>query len=327
MQKNIINAFLNNEVKGYLGGKSNHIETVISNVFVGNDFVYKIYKDDSKFFNENFYDLSNKKNRVSFTTDDFNWNHALSPEVYLELKGVSIETGEVEIVDDIDSVQELVIIMKKLDMNQGIFMRLMRGDLKQNDFYQIGFQLAEREKRLTPNTTSQLNLYDDFNKRYPDVKNWIAEADKYIPLEEREVYLLFLRSFIDKYKEDLKTADEYIGIGMDFHSENGVYENGVLLPIDTYPPKAEWRAGHRHINVYRVATDAFALSGEESFRSVLRGYEESNKEKFDKTYERFFITYAAVIMVPYFYMLGEKDALRKKAAERYQTFLKDCHNI
>ncbi|PIR83059.1 hypothetical protein COU19_02745 [Candidatus Kaiserbacteria bacterium CG10_big_fil_rev_8_21_14_0_10_56_12] len=83
-------------------GKPDHVETVISNVFLFSDKVYKIYKSDNDFFNRNFNDISAKARRFDFTTADFEWNHQLSQEVYTALRGVRIIEKRCAFVDALE---------------------------------------------------------------------------------------------------------------------------------------------------------------------------------------------------------------------------------
>ena len=88
-----------------------HIETVISNVFVFENLVYKVYKNDNDFFNQGFRDISTTSARFDFTRRDFTWNQTLSPSIYLELRGVEVtEEGEISFVEE-DQAEELVMVM------------------------------------------------------------------------------------------------------------------------------------------------------------------------------------------------------------------------
>lgn len=301
-------------------GVPKHIETVISNVFVFENTAYKIYKNNSEFFNKNFYDISGEENRSQFAGDDFNWNHTLSPEVYTELKGISVQDKEVVLHTELLQGREPVIVMRRLDMDNGIFALLMKEMLSADDFFTIGYQFGEREHRLSEKETTQLNVYEDLENRVSDVKSWMTESGT-MPSEDIEKTVNYLESFLRANQGVTYITNDMGSICIDFHSENGVFENGILLPIDTFSPKPAWRTGHRHINIYRIATDTFALSGEDAFRAILKGYVESMNEVLDPSFEQFFVIYAASIMAPYFYMLGKNDPLRQKAAEKYHTFL------
>jgi hypothetical protein len=65
------------------------------------------------------------------------------------------------------------------------------------------------------------------------------------------------------------------------------------------------------------------LFGEEGFKSTLKGYTVATGEVLDAEYEGFLVMYSALVMVPYLYMLGEKDELRHKGGVIYHNFLKN----
>ena len=87
---------------------------VISNVFILENRVYKIYKDGNDFYNKNFRDISTKEKRFDFTKMDFDWNRNLTKNIYLELKGCRLNRGSVEFVD-FNFADELAIVMKKFE--------------------------------------------------------------------------------------------------------------------------------------------------------------------------------------------------------------------
>lgn len=59
-QIKIIDAFSRGDIFGEISAPK-HRTTVLSNVFIFKNKVYKIYKNDNKFYNENFRDISSKK--------------------------------------------------------------------------------------------------------------------------------------------------------------------------------------------------------------------------------------------------------------------------
>src|ERR1035441_10967527 len=113
----IIDFFKKGAIPNPDGTLPKHIITAISNIFVFKDKAYKIYKNDSDFFNKSFNDLSKKENRFLFTQKDFEWNNHLSPEVYTKLRGVILKDDAIVFTEPTDSSDELVIEMNKIDMS------------------------------------------------------------------------------------------------------------------------------------------------------------------------------------------------------------------
>lgn len=321
-QSKIIEAFSLGKFSKCDVEKPKHIITSISNVFVCGEKVYKIYKNDNEAFNRSFYDLSNKQKRFGFTRDDFSWNQSLNKEIYLELRGAVLKEGGVIFIDPTDNAEELCIVMKKVDMHNGLFVQLMDGRLTMGDFYKIGYQLAETISVLPEIPDRGLTLYEDFVVRIKDVDEWLGIFAAHISRDEAKKYIHFMNAFIEKHKSELEERRHPFGTNLDMHSENALYKNGKLLLIDTYPPKADWKRGYKYMDVYRFTTDIYALRGEREFREALKGYTDFSKEILESKYEELLVIYAATIMCPHLYMLGERDPLRAEAAKKYHDFLR-----
>jgi aminoglycoside phosphotransferase family enzyme len=317
----IIEKFKNGNFAGAETSAPQHITTTISHVFVDKTKVWKVYKGDNFFFNENFNDLSKKESRFSFTRKDFIWNHRLSPEVYLELKGITLRDDKLIFGDANDSADDLVIVMNKIDMNNGLFNLLNENKLSLSDCFQIGKQLGERSKGL-PQEEPVRDLYEDFVQRSNDLVSWLAGVEKYISKDEAQTYLNTFSQFVELNKIKFEKSTGLIGPCLDIHADNVVFTNGNLLPIDTYAPKEAWLYGYKFLNIYRVATDIYAFLGEEYFEQTLKGYEESTGDKLPREFDRSLVLYCELITCPYQYMLSEKDPSRLKVAEKYHIFLK-----
>lgn len=307
--------------EGRVAGESvipDHIVSAISNLFVFGNKVYKIYKNDNQFFNGNFNDLSNKSGRFLFTRKDFDWNNKLSPEIYTEIKGAVMRDDTVMFTDPTDDSEELVIVMNKIDMSDGLIKRLVENRISIEDCYQIGFQLGQRIMKVQQ--VFPLSLYEDFISRYKDLTAWALEV-KEIPAERVNEYLVFIKDFIEIHKDEFENSTNLMGQCLDIHADNAVYTSGKLLPIDTYSPKADWLHGYKFINIYRVASDIYAFLGKEAFEQVLRGYEEATGEKLPRDKDKFMIIYCELIVWPYQYMLSEKEPWRIDVAKKYGIFI------
>ncbi|MES2214331.1 MAG: hypothetical protein V4465_03035 [Patescibacteria group bacterium] len=316
----ITEAFLEGRVAGFEGLKPKHIQTAISNIFVFDDVVYKIYRNDSEFFNKNFNDLSKKENRFSFTRKDFEWNNRLSPEIYTELRGIALSESGVAFIDPTDNSEELVIVMNKIDMADQVIRKLIDNKITIKDCYEIGRQFGERISKL-PKPGVSLTAYEDFLNRYKDEAAWVASV-KQVDQEVASKYLSFVKDFIESHKEELDKPDQ-MSFCLDVHSDNAVFTNGVFLPIDTYAPKEAWLYGFKNINLYRVASDFYVFMGREAFDEVIRGFEIGSGQKLPRDWDTFMVVYCEIIMWPYQYMLSEKEPWRIVIAEKHEKFLKD----
>jgi len=299
------------------------IQTLISNVYLCEDRVYKMYKDDSDFFNKNLYDISSKEERHSFTKKDFQWNSTVTPEVYTELKGVRVnEEGDPE-WSSVDDADELIIIMNKIDMSQGLMDRLLEGSITDEDCFKIGYQLGERMSVLGPVENDSRTWDMIMGSLIEDLESWMNSVDQYKELSKK--YVSHLSKFHKAHEEEMR-LNEDMSECVDLHAENAAYIDGQLLPFDLFPPKPLWRKQHKDIGFYRIASDIYALQGESGFIQLQKGYEEYVERKLDSEYIDFWILYSAVIMAPYMYMLAEHNDAKLVGAERYQKFIEDFYN-
>lgn len=296
------------------------IETLLSHVFLSGDTAYKIYKEDSDYFNKNFEDLSDPEIRRTFIQSDFDWNHAATPEIYLSLQGALIEGASVVFCDPKES-SHLIIVMRRFASNDGLLKHLVNKTVSIEDCTRMGRQLSDRLALVLEPLPGQ-DLYENFAFRFEDLRLWIAGLSDNFPKEEGESYVRYLENFLEANRAEVTKSIDASST-LDLHMENALYTEDTFLLIDTYPVKEEWRVSHRDFSIYRPAVDIYALAGEEAFRAFIKGYEEQSGRVFNKNLEEFFVVYVSSIMVPYLYVLGEKSDLHLSVAHRYHTFLRE----
>ena len=322
-QKNILTLLESGKVPGE--NKSPlHIETVISNVFVFDDTVYKLYKNDNDFFNKGFRDLSDRDARFNFTKRDFEWNHSLSPSIYLELKGVRVHDDQLQFTKLIDAAEELLIVMNRVDANDVLFEKLMRGEITKDEAFTMGKQLAQTLKQARTVKVEGHNYHQLFADRIKDLREWMQSVTEHISKEESSEYCDFLEAFRNKNRKlfEGRLSNELAHSG-DSHSQNAIFSNGTLYLIDTFPPKEEWLIEHQLMPLYRIGADIWGLSGDKGlFDSFVAGYENEGGLKVDHDLDSFFVIYASAIMVSYLYMLQRTDTDKKEAAKRLHEFIR-----
>ena len=274
-------------------------------------------------FNENFNDLSNKKNRFDFTRKEFEWNHRLSPEIYIELKGLSQEGNGTALVDPSDTCEELVIVMNTIDMSDQVIRKLIGGKINLDDCYEIGKQFGERTLSFSKPEIN-ITTYQDFLNRNSDMVAWVKSV-KEVDQNEADEYLAFVKNFIEEKKDELDTT-ELMGLCFDVHADNAIYSDGKFLPIDTYAPKEAWLYGFKNINIYRVDTDFYVFIGKDAFDKVIEGHEKATNQTLPRDWDKFMILYCELIMWPYQYMLSEKESWRVDIANKHREFLKTIWN-
>ncbi len=321
---NIIEFFTSGNTPGLGNKQPKHIITVVSNVFVFDNNAYKIYKNDSKFFNENFHDLSNKIERFKFTRTDFEWNNRLSPDVYKELKGISLKGDIISFIAPTDDADELVIIMNTINPANQLINRLVNNSISLADCFDIGQQLAARLSNL-PKLKAPSTAYKDFLMRHTDIKPWIGSVEKHIPKELASKYQDYVKEYIENHKDELNST-HLMGTCVDIHADNAVYDSGKFMLIDVYAPKEQWLHGYRFMNLYRVATDILGFLGKDGFNKVIEGYEKSSGEKVPRHHDKFLIIYCELINWPYQYMLSEKELWRLDVAKKYGQTIETVYN-
>lgn len=302
-------------------GAPQHIETVISNVFLFQKNVYKIYKNDNKFFNTNFRDISTKELRFDFTKRDFEWNNTLSPTIYLKLVGVAVKDSEV-IESEIENAEELAIVMNRVESKDFLNEELLQGAISPEMAFVIGEQFGSSVERVQKSVQNK-NYYKEFLGRINDLRDWFILAKEDVSKEEADKYCDFLLAFIEKNKARFEgqLSQEMTKDG-DIHSHNAVFSNGDFHLLDTFPPKEEWATGHPAIALYRLGTDIWVFSGNRTlFEEFLKGYQEV-REPVSRELEPFYILYAAGIMLSYQYHLAERDPAEKRGALLYHDFIK-----
>jgi aminoglycoside phosphotransferase family enzyme len=304
-----------------------HIETVMSNVFIFENTVYKLYKNDNDFFNKAFRDLAPKRDRMDFTKKDFEWNHTLSPSIYTKVIGIKIKDGEIEITEPTENADEAVIVMNRAKTEDLLFEKLLKDDFSPEESFSLGKQLGETLKKAQKKPAEKNNFYNKFEARINDLRNWVSGVTDYIDKTEFNEYCDFLEKFRKENREwfENKLSDEMV-TGGDLHSHNAIFSDGILYLIDTYAPKEEWLVDHQFIPMYRIGADIWALTNNKDlFERFLRGYEEGSGYKVDRRLDDLYIIYASSIMVVYLYILQRTDAGKKEAATRFHKFIREYY--
>lgn len=321
-QKSLIRLF---KIEGPEGERNfvNHIETVISNVFVFEETVYKVYKNDNDFFNKAFKDLSLRPDRFDFTKKDFAWNQKLNGAIYLSLIPVRVRKQRLEVCTE-EEAEELLAKMKRVDPRDVLFERLMRDEVTEDECFSMGKQFAEHFKKIRALEVPSVNYHENFGRRINDLHEWAGAVEEYIPKKEWRDYARFLESFRDRHREWFeKELGTQMAHGGDVHSHNITFSKGVLYLMDTYPPKDEWLIQHHLVPLYRIGTDIWALSGDlDLFEAFVKGYEIGMGEAVDRRLDDLFIIYASAIAVSYLYMLQKADPEKKESARRFHHFIR-----
>lgn len=297
------------------GRLEQHIETVISNVFVYEHLVYKLYKNDNAFFNREFRDLSTDLARMEFTEKDFEWNRHFSPSIYLRLNYVSTD-GEV-VVSDRDHANEVLMVMNRVDKSDFLFELLNKKSVSISDAESIGKQLRELQSTLPQAPKENILFSEKFKNRIGDVESWMLGSAQYYEVGEIDSYIQWAKAYCEN-NQSLDLMGETAGFEGDIHSQNAAFVKGNFYLMDTFPPKDAWLVGHPLVAAYRLAVDMYAITEDQKmFRAFWAGY------KTEPPHEEFFVHYALCILVSYLHMLSKTHPPLTDLANSTHKFMRN----
>ncbi|MCH7883287.1 hypothetical protein IIA95_02650 [Patescibacteria group bacterium] len=318
----IQNAFLEGRVLGLKeeGVKPQHIQTVISNVFLFPNTVYKIYKWDNTSFNKSFRDISKPDIRKQFYEEDFSWNHYFNNEVYQELLGVMVQREKVELTRLKNNTDDLVIQMKRIDDSYNLTNLLREQHIKTADARRIGFEMTKAIAEFPHRPETTKNWYDFMQIRFRDVEKFLHMAKPSVTEKEITYFMDKLRGYAKRNIEQFTSIDsDKLSVSIDNHSDNIIYRDKKTSFIDIYPPKEDWMFSDPFQNVCRLSVDIYALGGKKLADELIQGYQEYYKvQEIDERLKLFYQIYAAFIQIAYRFILSQPDE-----ANKYKKFVEE----
>lgn len=325
MDDQIFNLIKDGKIEGF-SATPKMVETVISRVFIfdKDNIVLKFYKRDNKWWNTDMKDLSRGLSRINFIRQDFEFNHFLNSKIYFALKVAVVKGGIVKLVEPKINDDELVIVMHKADLSGTFTDVLYANNLTLEEYKNIGKSFAKIKlaipKSFLPETS--LNWYEELLERKKDLSSWMLN-EKDFPAELANKSLALFDKILQENRTNFQTlTKENLFVCIDCNSENLLYLNNELKFIDIYQPKDNWRIGTFDVDIFKVASDIYALAGESAYGAYLEGVNEIASDYLDKNLSDFYLLYGVMIMAPYFCMLSKKDEKYKLKAEKYLEFAK-----
>lgn len=160
-----------------------------------------------------------------------------------------------------------------------------------------------------------------------DVERWAWSLDPLFPKALTDRAMQCLRAFIQANQSAfLALTDADMVIGIDNHSDNVFYQEGMVSLIDVYPPKAEWRLVERSYSLFRLAADIEILASREAADAFIQGgvryYAPESVIRMEM--RDFYTLYSALIRAPYLFSLGQTDVNRLEEAYLYQGFIEQA---
>lgn len=306
-------------------GVPQKVTTVISNVYIFDDKVLKIYKRDNEWWNTVMQDLSKGQPRIDFITRDFAFNQTLNPSVYIDLK-VLAKVGDVVALRDItEGDDEFVVVMRKIDATQTLTKVLFEQKLTVEDCEKIGVDFTSKKLSLSKDflpTELTGTWYEQLIGRFKDLDGWVSSVPGF-PREIGDKGLAQLKTILETQKEKFNgMSAKDLAVCIDCNSENLLYSNGKLSFMDVYPPKNEWRSAAFDHDIFRVGADIYGFIGRDGFEAYLKGVHSVVEDKLDKSLQDFYLLYGAMITGPYLYMLAQKNINYLSQAQKYSEFIK-----
>jgi aminoglycoside phosphotransferase family enzyme len=117
--------------------KIKFVQTHISNVFIGEEFVYKIKKP----VNFGFLDFSTLEKRHYYCKQEVELNSRFSTGIYLGVFPVTF-TGEAHIINGNGKIVDYAVKMKRLSDDDLMKTRFKKGEIKTEDIKRIGKAIA-----------------------------------------------------------------------------------------------------------------------------------------------------------------------------------------
>ena len=300
------------------------VQTHISWVFIGDEYVYKVKKP----VDFGFLDFSSLGKRRFYTHEELRLNRRFSPEVYLEVLPISRISDTYRIGDD-SGIVEYALKMKRIDENKMLYKLLEQGKVSNHDMVCVGKHLAavyrqiesdEKARSFGMIDTISTNVIENFEQTRAYIGGPIS-AEKFDTIER------WSREFMDAKKILFNTRVKQGCIKDchgDLHLQHICFTDAGIVVFDCIEFNERFRFGDVasdvaflsmdfDYNAQSVLGDAFVeayidASGDYGMRDVLLFY---------KVYRAYVRAKVTSVMLDY---KGLDDAKRKDAFETAQKY-------
>lgn len=308
---NIVSALEHLQVEGLEVEHDHIIETVLSKLFIRGNEVHKAYKHRTA----DFADLMDMEVRRKYISEDFFWNNAMAPEIYLELRHVKPEGEKFVHVEDGEG-EDWYIVMRKIDTSKDLMRAIENDSLEAEALKEYVRTLLSRLDNLTQARRGELEEF--FAKDAAHVRaevlgacDWAAfDGEPFVtPKEVAHTKILLTRAIEQELYFQQPIKD--ISVVIDTNPENIIFIDGKVSFIDVMPPKDAWRVHDRYFLICRTSADIKAQEGEHStaLHDTYSEYTTLPPQIVSVIYE----IAAALIQVPYRKMIGQSELAQKYA--------------
>ena len=274
-------AIVEGRVSGAITGKPDKvIESGLAHIFFYDDTVYKLYKThaDKDHFIKGVLAPTTKRNE--FMEHDFKLNSHFSKSVYINRYSLDYEAGIARVVPYHGRSIYKLIEMKRLDFEDNFHEQLLRREVKVDDYFNIGHEIAQSIDSYEINLPDSINWYDLATERVHILKQFLGwMKPEFSELVENSEAVSALEAHLEKYKNEyLQIKGNELSVNLDNHDENIFIVEGTPQFIDLLPPMSSWWYGLPHANLSNIMANVEVLASYEDAQKIQEGYLEYYQE-------------------------------------------------
>jgi aminoglycoside phosphotransferase family enzyme len=300
----LADAFAESRVEGMDTPHDHHVETVLSRLYFRGDEVCKVYKHRKA----DFADLTHHETRRTYVREDFEWNQCMSPQVYLELRGVKRD-GEMYLHTDPDDAEDWYQVMRRIDTSRDLPHMLLGGLVRQGELQLYVETLLTRLRELTQERGDALGHV--FLRGNTHVQQEMLGTLGWASTATEHISSALLTRIEHVLKEVIRSSayfqqDVSLSIVIDVNGENILFLPDGVAFIDVMPPKDDWRVHDPLFLVARTGADIRARGQGELVPLLYQSYRDLRGETPVEVCLAYEIC-ALLIQVPYRLMIGETE--------------------
>lgn len=251
-----------------------HIETGLAHIFFFGDRVFKQYKivADPEHFIKGV--LAPTVERQKFIERDFALNQHFSGGVYKGRYTHYLDGAVVRLTDEHDGTPHALYEMDRLDFTQNFHEKLLRGEVREEQLYELGRYTAFSVAESPEKAPQGVNWYELASKRVDFLETFIGWlSEEYKEVMERSECVGALRQHLkhNRIAYEAKFGDALV-VTLDNHDENIFFREDTPLFIDVVPPMESWWYGVPTLNLANIVVNVEALLSIEAGKHVERGF-------------------------------------------------------
>jgi len=231
------------------------VETHISWVFIGDEYVYKVKKP----VNFGFLDFSSLDKRRFYVAEELRLNARFSPDIYLGVVPISAH-GESYLLGDDSHVIDYALKMKRINEEQMLHRLLAAGTVTEHDLRRVGVHLARIYERIPSDAKARSfgsleTISQNITENFEQTSRYIGgpvSRDRYDRIECWS--LTFMGTQRDLFKKRIEEGHIKECHG-DLHLQHICMENDAIVVFDCIEFNERFRYGDVAADVAFLAMD------------------------------------------------------------------------